>query len=159
MPPLIKATEFRTHSALFGFWVRLYSSFFSWCQELITNWVKVLFLTAATETMSMLDNININLYGTCRFQDIIFQHKFLNRIWELIKNSDTGYDYLFKNNRLLFSRTIDYCFPYWFWNFCKLIIAKQGIKMQIFPERVMEILDWKWASPRQVTFKSLSPPP
>ena len=29
-------------------------------------------------------------------------------------NSETSYDYLFKNKRLLFSRTIGYCFPYCF---------------------------------------------
>ena len=29
----------------------------------------------------------------------------------MIRNSKAGYDYLFNNNRLLFSRTIDYCFP------------------------------------------------
>ena len=47
---------------------------------------------------------------------------------ELIRNSETGYDYLFKkkrlllkNNRLLFSLL-----------FCDLKIPKQGIKMQIF---------------------------
>ena len=44
------------------------------------------------------------------FSGIIFQHKFLNRVLKLIRNSETGYDYLFKNNMLLFSRTIDYCF-------------------------------------------------
>ena len=43
--------------------------------------------------------------GRAVFQGIIFQHK------KLIRNSETGYDYLFKNNRLLFSRTIDYCLP------------------------------------------------
>ena len=41
--------------------------------------------------------------GRAVFQGIIFQHKFLNRVRKLIKNSETGYDYLFKNNRLLFS--------------------------------------------------------
>ena len=41
----------------------------------------------------------------------------------MIRNSETSYDYLLKNNRLLFSRTI-YCF----WN---LIIPTQGIEMQI----------------------------
>ena len=40
-----------------------------------------------------------------------------------IRNSETGYDYLFKNNRLLFSRTIAYGFPYCFWN---LIIPKRN---------------------------------
>ena len=33
---------------------------------------------------------------------------------KLLSNFETGYDYLFKNNRLLFSITIDYCFPYCF---------------------------------------------
>ena len=50
----------------------------------------------------------------------------------MIRNSKTGYDYLLKNNRLLFSRTIDYCFPYCFGIFRNLIIPKQGIEMQIF---------------------------
>ena len=58
-------------------------------------------------------------------------HKFLNGVWKLIRNSETGYDYLFKNNRLLFSRTIDYCFPIVYVMFCNLIIPKQGIEMQI----------------------------
>ena len=49
-----------------------------------------------------------------------------------MKIDQTGYDYLFKNNWLLFSRTIDYCFPIAFGIFCNLIISKQGIKMQIF---------------------------
>ena len=70
-------------------------------------------------------HFHINLYVTCRFQGIIFQHKFPNGIWKLIRNSETGYDYLFKNNRLLFPRTISHCF-------CNLIIPKQGIEMQIF---------------------------
>ena len=65
--------------------------------------------------------------GRAVFQGIIFQHKFLNRVWKLIRNSETGYDYLFNDNRLLFSRTIDCCFSY-----CNLIIPKQGIDMQIF---------------------------
>ena len=38
---------------------------------------------------------------------------------------------LLKNNRLLFSRTIDY-FPIVFGSFCDLIIPKKGIEMQIF---------------------------
>ena len=42
--------------------------------------------------------------------------------------TETGYDYLFKNNRLL----ISYCL----WIFCNLIIAK----MHFFPKRVVEIL-------------------
>ena len=48
---------------------------------------------------------------------------------------------VFKNSRLLFSLL-----------FYNLKILKQGIKMQIFPKRVAEILK-KWAPPRQVTFK------
>ena len=62
--------------------------------------------------------------GRAVFQGIIFQHKFLNRVWKLIRNSETGYDYLFKNNRLLFSLL--------FWNFCNVIIPKQGTEMHIF---------------------------
>ena len=59
-------------------------------------------------------HFHINLYGTCRFSGYAFQHKFLNGVLKLIRNSETGYDYLFKNKRLLFSRTIGYCFPYCF---------------------------------------------
>ena len=47
------------------------------------------------------------------FHGIIFQHKFLNGVWKLIRNSETGYEYLFKNKRLLFSRTIGYCFTHY----------------------------------------------
>ena len=77
-------------------------------------------------------HFHINLYGTCFLQGIIFQHKILNRVWKLIRNSETGYDYFLKNNRVLFSRTIDDCFPIVFGIFCNLIIPKQGIEMQIF---------------------------
>ena len=52
--------------------------------------------------------------GRAVFQGIIFQHKFLNRVWKLIRNSETGYDYMFKHKRLLFSRTMGYCSPYCF---------------------------------------------
>ena len=62
-----------------------------------------------------------------RVQDVLFF-----RVLFFSINSETGYDYLFKNNRLLFSRTIDYCFPYCFGIFCNLIIPKQGIEMPIF---------------------------
>ena len=51
---------------------------------------------------------------------------------KLIRNSETDNDYLFKNKRLLFSRTIDHCFPIVFGIFCNLIISKQGIEMQFF---------------------------
>ena len=54
-------------------------------------------------------HFHLNLYGV--FQGIIFQHNFLNGVSKLIRNSETGYDYLFKNNMLLFSRTTDHCFP------------------------------------------------
>ena len=67
-------------------------------------------------------------------------------------------DYLFKNNRLLFSSTITIVFPVVFGIFCNLIILKQGIEMQIFPKMVVEILK-KWAPPRQVTFDIQVPPP
>ena len=70
-------------------------------------------------------------------------------------DSETGYEYLFKNNRLLFSRTINYCFPIVLGNFCNLIIRKQGIEMHFFPKQVVEILK-KWAPPRQVLFKETS---
>ena len=63
----------------------------------------------------------------------------------------------FKNNNLLFSRTIDYCFPIDFGFFCNIKIPKQGIGMQIFPKRVVGILK-KWALPHQVTFKCPLPP-
>ena len=46
----------------------------------------------------------------------------------MVRNSETGYDYLFKNKRLLFLRTIGYCIPI----VCNLKLPKQGIKMQIF---------------------------
>ena len=49
-----------------------------------------------------------------------------------MRNSETGSDLLFKNKRLLFSRTIWYCFYLVFLLFCNLKIPKQGIKMQIF---------------------------
>ena len=94
--------------------------------------------------------------GRSVFQGIIFQHKYLNRAGKLIRNSKAGYDYLFNNNRLLFSRTIEYCFPNVFGIFCNLIIPKQGIEMQFFPERIVDILK-KWSPPFQVTFKC--PPP
>ena len=48
-------------------------------------------------------HFHINLYRTCRFSGYHFQHKFQNGVGKLIRNSETGYDYLFKNNRLLFS--------------------------------------------------------
>ena len=54
------------------------------------------------------------------------------RYEKLIRNSETGYDYLLKNNTLLLSRTTDYCFPIVFGIFYNLIIPKQGIKMQMF---------------------------
>ena len=55
-------------------------------------------------------------------------------------------------------RTIDYCFPYCFWNFCNLIIPKQGIEMEsIFPKRVVENLK-KWApSPPLSSYIQVSP--
>ena len=49
----------------------------------------------------------INLYGTCRFSGYQFSAQI----------PETGYDYLFMNNRLLFPRTINYCFAYCFWHF------------------------------------------
>ena len=55
------------------------------------------------------------------------------------QKSETGYDYLFKNNKLLFSRTIDYCFLL-FSDFCNLIFPKQGIEMQIFSKQVVGFL-------------------
>ena len=54
----------------------------------------------------------------------------MNRVSKLIRISETGYYYLFKNNRILFSRTIDYCFSTVFGIFCNLIIPKQGIETQ-----------------------------
>ena len=59
-------------------------------------------------------HFHINLTGRAVFQGIHFQHKFVNGGMKLIRNSETGYDYLFKNKRLLFSRTIGHCFPYCF---------------------------------------------
>ena len=50
------------------------------------------------------------------------------------------------------SRTIAIAFPIVFY----LIIPKQGIEMQFFPEQVVEILK-KWAPPRHVTFKCPAP--
>ena len=55
---------------------------------------------------------------------LMFQHKFLNGVWKLIRNSETGYDYSFKNNRPLFSLLL--------LDFCNLKIPQQGIEMQIF---------------------------
>ena len=52
--------------------------------------------------------------GRAVFQGFIFQHKFLNRVGKLIRNSETGYDYVFKYKRLLLSRTMGYCSPYCF---------------------------------------------
>ena len=66
--------------------------------------------------------------GRAVFQGIIFQHKFLNGVRKLIRNSETGYDYLFKNKRLLFQERWAIVFLL----FCNLKIPKQGIKMQIF---------------------------
>ena len=56
--------------------------------------------------------------------------------------------------------TKGYCFqeqcanvlPIVFLLFCDLKILKQGIEMQIFPKRVVEILKKKGEPPRQVTF-------
>ena len=48
--------------------------------------------------------------GRAVFQGVIFQHKFLNKASKFIRNFKTSDDYLFTNNSLLFSRTIDYCF-------------------------------------------------
>ena len=56
--------------------------------------------------------------------------------------------------------TKGYCFqeqcanvlPIVFLLFCNLKILKQGIEMQIFPKRVVEILKKKGEPPRQVTF-------
>ena len=70
--------------------------------------------------------------GRAVFQGIIFQHKLLNGVWKFIRNSWTGYDYLFKNNRLLFSRTIDYCFPYCFWHFLWSNNPETGYRNAIF---------------------------
>ena len=65
-------------------------------------------------------------------------------------------DYLFKNNMLLFSRTIDCCFPIVFRTFLNPIIPKQGIERQIFfLKGVVEILK-KWAP--TVKFKCLGYP-
>ena len=70
-----------------------------------------------------------------------------------------GYDYLFKNNRLLFLllflRTIGYCFP--------IVLESKNSEtgyrnLKFFPKRVVEILK-KWGPPRQVTFKCPPPPP
>ena len=94
-------------------------------------------------------HFRINLHGTCSvFQGIIFQHKFLNGIWKLVRNSETGYYYLIKNKRLLFSLLFSYCF----------VIKNSETEYQnaFFPEWVVETLK-KWAPPRQVTFKC--PPP
>ena len=72
--------------------------------------------------------------------------------------SETGYDYLFKNKRLLFSRTIGYCF---FCCFPTVLLSKNSKtgyqNANVFPERVVETLK-NWAPPRQVTFKCPSPP-
>ena len=63
--------------------------------------------------------------GRVVFQGIIFQHKCLNLVWKLIRNSEMGYYYLFKNNRLLFLLLFSLLF-------CNLEIPKQGIEMQLF---------------------------
>ena len=55
-------------------------------------------------------HFQINLHGTCCFSGYHFQHKFLNGIWKLVRNSETGYYYLIKNKRLLFSLLFFYCF-------------------------------------------------
>ena len=74
------------------------------------------------------------------FQGIVFQPKFLNRVKDLLENSKTGYDYPFKNNKLLF--------PVVFWKFN----SKQDIEMPMFfLNRLWKILR-KWASSRHVTF-------
>ena len=62
---------------------------------------------------------------------------------------------MFKNNGLLFSRTMGYCFqeqwaivlPVVFVLFCNLKILKQGIELQIFSQRVVEILKKRGTSP------------
>ena len=63
---------------------------------------------------------------------VSFLELILNQVSKLSKNFETGYDNLLRNNRLLFSRTIDYCTPLLFEGFCNLIIPKHGIEMQIF---------------------------
>ena len=55
--------------------------------------------------------------------------KFWDGLWLFVQEQKA---IVFKNNRLLFSRTIYYCFPYCFPIVCNLKIPKQGIKMQIF---------------------------
>ena len=91
------------------------------------------------------------------FQGIIFQHKFLNGVWKLIRNSETGYDYC--------SRTIDYCFRenrplfslLFSGIFCNLIIPKQGIEINFF------FLNGLWRSLKNghlpVKLHSSAPPP
>ena len=67
------------------------------------------------------------------------------------------YDHLFKNSKLLFSRTINYCFPIVFGIFCNLIIPKQGIEMQIvFPNGL-----WRFLKNGHLPVKlhSIAPPP
>ena len=63
-----------------------------------------------------------------------FRVSFLAEIPEpgMMRNSERSYEYLFKNIRLLFLRTIDYCFHIVFGNFSNLIIPKSGIKIQFF---------------------------
>ena len=56
-------------------------------------------------------HFHINLYVTCRFSGYHFSAGIPERGTKLIRNSETGYDYLFTNKRILFSRTIGYCFP------------------------------------------------
>ena len=89
--------------------------------------------------------------GRAVFQGITFQHKFLNRVWKLIRNSETGYDYLFKNNMLLFPLLLSYCSVIW-------KFRNRASKCKFFSKRVVKILK-KWAPPRQVTFKCPPRPP
>ena len=55
------------------------------------------------------------------------------------------------------SRTVDYCFPYCFWNLLESNNSETEYRnATFFPERVVEILKI-WAPPRQVTFKCPRP--
>ena len=65
---------------------------------------------------------------------------------KFIRNSETGYDYLFKKNRLLFSRTNSHNL---FLNFLQSNHSETGYRNTIFfPKRVVEILK-NW-TPRKV---------
>ena len=65
---------------------------------------------------------------------------------------------VFKNNRLLFSRTIGYCFPYSFPIVLQSKNSETGCQnANMLPKLVVETLK-KWAPSRQVTFKCPLPP-